>query len=242
MYLLPIPPGYSINHPVRRRPCPISHFCDSTAALRPSCSADRQCDNDMPGRYWYAVAVLLVVSGGVASGLLMWSRLANLDAGLTRFVVPGSALIELPEAGAYTIFHESRSVIEGRIYVTENVAGLRVGVRSDETGEPVSLTRPSGSSSYSFGGYTGESVLSFELAKPGRYRLSASYPDGRGEPQTVLAVSHGFISRLLTTIFGVIAIGFASFGAAVAIGVVTFLKRRRAMHDAAGDGGRVRLG
>ena len=52
----------------------------------------------------------------------------------------------------------------------------------------------------------------------------------------MLAVSHGFVSRLLTTIFGVIAIGFASFGAAVAIGVVTFLKRRRAMHEAPATG------
>lgn len=192
----------------------------------------------MPGRYWYAVAVLIVVSGGVAAGLLLWSRLANLEPGLTRLVVPGSALIELPEAGAYTIFHESRSVIEGRIYATENVAGRR----SEGTGEAMPLTEPSWSSSYSLGGHTGESVLSFELARPGRYRLSASYPDGRGEPQTVLAVGSGFVSRLLTTIFGVIAIGFASFGAAAAIGVVTFLKRRRAMHAAAGDEGRVRLG
>jgi hypothetical protein len=187
---------------------------------------------NMPGRYWYVVAILIWLGGMAAAGLFLWSRLAGWEAGLTRVIVPGSAVLDLAETGSYTIFHESHGVIDGRIYAAENISGLRVQLRPEPSGEPVPLTK-SGSSRYSINEHRGYAVLAFELPAPGRYRLLAGYDDGRTEPKTVLAVGQGFVARLVTTILTCVAIGLGSAAAGIAIWIVVFLKRRRAKIAAA---------
>src|SRR5437764_4980789 len=85
----------------------------------------------MPGRYWYAVAALVWLAGAAGAFAFLRFQLMDLAPGLMRVVVPGSTVLDLSEPGSYTIFHESESVLDGRIYAVENVSGLRVTLRSD---------------------------------------------------------------------------------------------------------------
>ena len=105
-------------------------------------------------------------------------------------------------------------------------------VRSVETGRTIAVRRPSGSSSYEFGGRSGRSVLAFDIDKPGTYRLTAGYDDGRTQPQAVLAVGTGFVSGLLATIAMSFGIALAGVAAALVIFIVVLLKRRRALQAA----------
>jgi hypothetical protein len=181
----------------------------------------------MTSRAWYVVAVAVFVVAAGCAGWILWAGISGIGDSVVRVVVPGVATLDLDHSGSYTIFHERRSVIDGRIYAEANVDGLRVTVTREAGGEPVPVTRPTATSRYSIGGHEGVSVLSFEIGEPGRYRLSAAYEDARSHGKTVLAIEHGFVARLLKTIAGTIATGLFGFAAAVVIATITFVKRRR---------------
>ncbi|MFZ5792696.1 MAG: hypothetical protein ACOY3L_18550 [Pseudomonadota bacterium] len=188
----------------------------------------------MPGRQWYVLAAAIFIAGAAAAGMHLYSRLPALALELPQFVVPGSAEIDLPEPGTYTIFHERVSVVDGRYYQADDVSGLRITIESEDTGAVVALTAPSMTTSYEFGGRSGVSILSFELDAPGRYRLAAAYGNGQRAPAVVLAVGHGFVGKLMAMILSTMAIGLGSAALAIAIAVVTLLKRRKAHREAAG--------
>jgi hypothetical protein len=179
----------------------------------------------VPGRIWYLVAVAIFLVGMAAMAAFLISRLMSMDSGLTRFVVPGEQTMTL-EAGAFTIFHEPQGVIDGKIYAGGSIEGLTVSVTGPDGGV-VPLTG-AGSGRYSIGGHTGFAVFDFTVASPGAYVVAGRYADGAEGPQTVLAVGAGFLSGLLTTVFGSLAIAFGGAIIAAAIGVTVLVKRRRA--------------
>ncbi|MBV8523261.1 MAG: hypothetical protein JOY71_14250 [Acetobacteraceae bacterium] len=182
----------------------------------------------MPGRYWYAVAILLWIGGAICAGLIMWAGLSGMGAGLVRGIMPGSLELTLDKPGTYTIFHETNSLIDGRIYTSQSADGLHLQVSAQPSGTPVQVNAASGMN-YTLGGHEGSSIAAFAIETPGAYRLVATYPNNRTGPPVALAVGGRFMGSLLGTILGAFAIGFAGFAAALAIVIVTFIRRRRAI-------------
>ncbi|HUF50764.1 MAG TPA: hypothetical protein VMN60_08025 [Longimicrobiales bacterium] len=182
----------------------------------------------MPGRIWYLIAVAVFILGGILAAAFAFLQLRGLGDELPQIVVPGSAELVLEEPGTYTIFHEAESFVDGRYYSAADVSGLSVEISSAETGAAVPLEPPGANMTYSLGGRSGRSVLGFEIEAPGAHRFTGFYDDGRSEPQTVLAVGHGFGRKLVLTIAGTIGIGLLAAGIAIAIVVITFGKRQRA--------------
>ena len=187
----------------------------------------------MKSKVGYWLAPIPVILGFTLAGWLVWSSIAALQNALTRFVMPGTSVLTLNEPGTYTIFHEADSVVDGKLYAAPNVAGLDIDVTDEATGQKIAVAVPGMSSTYSIGGHSGKSVLAFDIAAPGRYRLNAAYANGRSEPQTVLAVGRGFFGRLLGAIFGAIGAAFAGIIAAVVLVLTTFFRRRRMLRMAA---------
>jgi len=187
----------------------------------------------MPGRRWYVLAAAIFIAGAAVAGMLLYTRLQSLASELPQFVVPGSVEIDLAEAGTYTIFHERVSVVDGRYYTADDVSDLAVTLESQATGAGIALAAPALTTSYEFGGRSGVSILSFEIGKPGRYRLAAAYGGGQQGPAVVLTVGHGFMRELTMMILSVMGIGFGTAGIAIAIAIATLLKRRKARRAAA---------
>lgn len=185
-----------------------------------------------PGRWWYVVAGLIAAAAVAVTIYFVIHRVSGLTDRLVQVVVPGQASLTLNETGSYTIFHEYQSVVDGKVYSTGSVSDLRVTVAGPD-GRRVSLTSPSGTSRYSIAGRAGSSIFAFEAAQPGVYRLAASYEDGRREPRTVLTVGTGFLAGIFMTVLITLAIMFAGIGSAVAIAIIVFLARRRALRAGA---------
>lgn len=179
----------------------------------------------MPSRLWYVVAILVLLAGIAGGVSFMMPRLTGLSDDFIRVIVPGDHEIELPEAGSYTIFHEPSGTVEGVLYTASDISGLRVSLSSAAGGD-IALGAGSGSR-YTAGGHRGYSIFTFEIPSAGAYHLAAAYDDGRTEPRTILAVSGGFVSGLVFTILGTIAMIFAGIGLALAVGLTTFFRRRR---------------
>ena len=181
-----------------------------------------------PSRWLYLLAAILFIGGWVAAGTTVIKAVSgDLGKGLIQVVVPGEEKLEFDQAGTYTIFHEYESVYKNQVFSisnSSNISGLELTVKSEATGEQLSL-RPSTSSSYSLGSRSARSLYKFDIANPGTYVLSGKYPDSDG-PKVVLAVSHGFVQKMFGTIFSAIAYVLAGTLLGVGLAIYTFLKRR----------------
>jgi hypothetical protein len=180
-----------------------------------------------PGRRWYFLAILIFIAGWAGMAMFLASRLSGSAERMMRVLVPGQTEIRLNEPGTYTIFHEFQSTFEGRVYNVDNISGLEITVRPSAGGAALPL-KGGTTTNYSVGSRSGRSLFQFEVTTPGAYRVVGTYPTGRQQPQTVLAIDRGFVGELLLTIFGGIAIAFGSMAIAITMIMVVFIRRRRA--------------
>jgi len=181
-----------------------------------------------PSRWYYVLAAVIFVGGLVGFVVLVFENLRGMERKLQQVVVPGRAEVTLRDSGNYTIFYEHKSVVGNKIYSTEpELSGLQCTLTSKTTGAQVVLSAAT-SANYEFGSRAGTSVFDFNIREPGTYELNAAYPDGKSGPEVVLAFAHDFTARLLITVFGSIAIGFGAYAAALAVTIVTAVKRSNA--------------
>jgi hypothetical protein len=82
-----------------------------------------------PSRYWYLIAVLVFLAGFAGMAMVLFNQLSKLGDDLVQIVVPGERELTL-EAGSYTIFHERQSIVDGRIFSVDSIAGLAVTLTS----------------------------------------------------------------------------------------------------------------
>lgn len=187
--------------------------------------------NIRPRKWWYVISVLIFIIGISAFVLWLANGISGITSGSQQFVVPGKSEIFLSEPGKYEIFYEYRSVVNGKVYLTEeNLSGLQCTLKDRSTDQFVSMETPSINSNYSLGGRAGISVLEFTVKKAGIYDLSAQYSNGKEGQEVVLAVGKGIGGK----ISGVIVVGIAIFILTIALSiiafVVTFLMRRKVVH------------
>jgi len=186
-----------------------------------------------PERWYYGLAGATFISGWLLFGLFLFRNLSRISSELQQVVVPGKTELSLNRPGSYTIYYEYESVVGSKVYSSSrSLSGLECTVASKAMGQEVTLSRTAVSSRYSVGGRSGYSVFDFKIDRPGIYEISAQYPEGQEGPEVVLAVGQGFTMRVLTTVFGGLAIVFGSIGLSVAIAVYTAVKRHKALRQA----------
>ena len=182
-----------------------------------------------PSRWYYGVAVLVFFLGVAGFAWLLFKNLSGLGESLRQVVVPGKADLVLTEPGDYTVFYEYRSVVGSKVYSTEKgLSGLECTLAASNSGSKLVLSPASSSSTYTLGGREGVSMFEFRVAQPGTYVFSATYGPGKEGPEVVMAIGHDFTGRLVATILGGLGLFFGSFAAAVAIFLVTLIKRSKA--------------
>lgn len=189
---------------------------------------------------WYPVlaALLLPLFGCLISAAVIYQQFQGLPGALgrmslnnlTQVVVPGSKEIHFSKKGAYAVYYEYRSVVNGVSYITSQTPpALECALRSKTSDEAASL-----SSDYVKGNVystkdnmrTGVLMMSISMDKPGAYEFSCRYPDGRPMPKVVLAVGPNFIyeffnaaARSLAALLG----GLVVFGVLNAFTMIVLL-------------------
>ena len=187
-----------------------------------------------PGRWYYGLGGAVLVAGCVYFGVFLWQNISRIGENLTQLVAPGKSQLTLSKPGKYTIFHEYQSVVGNKVYSTSReLSGLECSLVSMSTGAEIALSPSAMNSTYSLRSRSGVSVLDFQIESPGTYELSAQYSGGREGPEVVLAVGQGFAEDIFKTVFGALGILFGSIGLAVAIIVITLIKRDKAKKRAA---------
>jgi len=198
--------------------------------------------NVRPGHFFYGLgALLLIISifGAALLGHSVFKDISGLTDMLRQVVVPGKSDITLVETGKYTIFYEHESVVGDKVYWTGQSfpAGLECHLKNKATGAGVPLARPMGSSTYSLGQRSGQSILEFRIDQPGTYEISAAYGKGQSGPDVVIAVGHGFAKAIIVVAAKIISvlIFFLLGAAAIAMILVIIVKRRKTRKQLVSD-------
>lgn len=184
--------------------------------------------NIRPKKWWYVISVLIFIIGISAFVLWLVKGISGITNGSQQFVVPGKSEISLSEPGKYEIFYEYRSVVNGKVYLTEeNLSGLQCTLKDRATDQFVNMENPSINSNYSLGGRAGISVLEFTIKKAGIYDLSAQYSSSKEGQEVVLVIGKSIGGKISGVIIGGIAIFILTIALSIIVFVVTFLMRRR---------------
>ncbi len=189
---------------------------------------------NMRSPLWFVVAGVIGLAGLVAAWLYAVPRIKGFTAGLQQVVMPGPVVISLDRPGAYTLYAETNSVVDGQLFTTPPPNGTRVTLTSEATGEVVALDAVHGSIEYEFGQRKGHAMLGFVIDQPGRYRLAAA--GGPTGARYVLAIGHGSawgqMGSLFRTILVTLALGMGGLGIAGIIVAVTVMQRDKAKRAA----------
>lgn len=173
----------------------------------------------IPGLGWYALAGVVFLAGLAVGGILVWRFVAGFEPAV-RFLAPGEARVSIAAPGDQVVWHEHRTVYQGRAF---NVApampdGTRYRVQAPD-GSPIAIEPHSGMSSE---GGEGRSVSVAHFAAPaaGVYRVVV---DGLKEPR-ILAVGPNRAWPIMKLVGEVSLIVVLALGAAIAVGLYGFLR------------------
>lgn len=160
---------------------------------------------------------------------------------LTQVVVPGSADLTLSRTGAYAVYYEYRSVVDGVEYVgSETPPPLVCSLTAKATGREIPVVPDFVATNRYYaewGQRQGVLVMSTTVDEPGDYTFSARYPDDRERPPVVLAVGQNIFwevggivvsvaGSVLSGVLGGLIVLWGSVLAAVVIAIVVAVKRR----------------
>jgi hypothetical protein len=173
-----------------------------------------------PSRLYYLFAVIISIGGCVASVTQGIGDVQNTVESMPRFVMPGEVSLEL-KAGKYTGYHERQSIVDGHVYASDALSGLRCALRS-ASGDAVPLEASSVNSSYTLGSYAGTSVFELKVTSAGRHQLTCAYADGQASQPVVVAIGSGLMGSILRMLLPLLL----SLTLGVAIFIVVYVKRR----------------
>src|SRR4029453_1273052 len=160
----------------------------------------------IPGLAWYAVAGTVFLSGLALAAILVWRFVAAFEPAVW-FMAPGEAQVALSGSGEYILWHEHRTVYQGRTYdVPPRMPdGTRFRVRGPR-GEVPPLPGDGATTLQAHNeGRDGRSVsvARFEAAEPGTYVVSV---EGSFEPRVMSVGPNrlGPILKLVGAVSGVV--------------------------------------
>jgi uncharacterized membrane protein len=173
----------------------------------------------IPGLGWYALAGGILLAGLALAAVLAWRFIAAFDPP-ARFLAPGEAQVSLAAPGDYIVWHEHRTVYQGRTFDLAPAMpdGTRYRVQAPD-GSSIAVEPHGGMSSEGTQGRS-VSVAHFEAPFAGAYRVAV---DGASEPR-VMAVGPNRVWPIMKLAGEVSVVVILALGLAVAVGLYGFLR------------------
>lgn len=199
-----------------------------------------------PTRWYYLLAILLPLFACVVTTALVYRNVPKLPGALeavgikhlTQVIVPGEAEIYFPRAGAYAVYYEYRSVMDGVEYVRAKYPpGIDCHLKSKLTGHYIALTPEyieGNVYSTQNRGREGVLIKSMSIDNPGVYVFSCQYTNDRTHPEIVLAVGPNIVWEYFNVavkpVAAILCGGFVFVGALgisiLIIGIVAYKRRK----------------
>jgi hypothetical protein len=177
-----------------------------------------------PTRAWYWVALGIFLAGVAWAVIATVALIGRVDS-FPRVPDPGSGVISLTHSGGYLIYYEGPGASSG------NPPAGDVRVRPLSGSAVQSIKAYSSSLTYQFGNHDGIAVASLQIARPGRFLVtatSATAPAGSD-----LAVGSNIAGGIVTIALPGVILVLAGFGSAIAIAIIRHSRAKRARSSGA---------
>src|SRR5215472_2730104 len=185
--------------------------------------------NAGPSPWFYALGGVCVAAGVAIFLYALLHGIFHVTDSLTQVVVPGEAQLNLKRDLDYTVFVERESVVNGKIYATDDsLIGLECNAALVSGVQKISMRPARGSLTYNVGGRSGRSVFEFRVPEDGAYDFACGYSGMARGPQVVVAVGSGVGEAIMKTILQSLGGMFGGFGLGGAIFFAVFILRARA--------------
>ncbi|MGO4616167.1 hypothetical protein AB4305_17975 [Nocardia sp. 2YAB30] len=178
-----------------------------------------------PSGRWFVLGGALIalgVIGGIVLGVVGFLHASGRIDDFQRVKVPGSGMVNLTEAGGYTVYLEYPGASSDS---AKSSVSLRV---TDPGGGHVALERYGANVTYSFGKHEGRTGFSFEARRPGAYRVTTA-----GDSEVTVAIGQGLGSSFVGALLGALGLGFGGVILGVLVIVVVAVKRSGSKRRAA---------
>jgi len=186
-------------------------------------------------RWYYGFAVLLPILSCLITSGVIYRGSPNLPGALetidihnmTQVIVPGSADIMFPKKGAYAVYYEYRSLIDGVQYINAKTPpSLICTLISETTGKEVGV-----SPEYIEGNTystkererVGVHLLSISMTEPGTYTFSCHYQDEKIAPKVVVAIGPNIVWELFNIVARPVAAILGGLVVLLVSGLIAFL-------------------
>lgn len=185
---------------------------------------------DVPGKGWYWAAGALALGSTLAAVALIAWLILSLGSD-NQFLVPGRLAINIEQPGKVVIWHDHRTVFQGRSYDAPGrlPVGARIRAIEEASGRELEVGATLGASSAS-GNSRRVSVAQFRAEQPGRHLVLV---EGTFEPR-VFSAGADFLPRLLWSIFGAVALVLVGWGLAIGLFAWVFIRREAGVASVVG--------
>ena len=182
-------------------------------------------------RAWLAAALVCAL-GGTAGAVALVIGLLQAIGNDPRVLAPGRYSLAVDQPGKVVIWHDHRTLFEGRRYdVAEALpAGARIRAIEEASGHELAIGAALGASSEQ-GTSRRVAVAQFQAAHPGRYQIVV---EGVFEPR-VFSAGLDSLPRVLWTLGGAAALLLASWALAIGLLAWAFLGREARLPAQAGS-------
>jgi uncharacterized membrane protein len=136
-----------------------------------------------------------------------------------RFLAPGAAAVDVAQPGTYVLWHEHRTVFDGKTFDAEAQlpGGLQFRANAPD-GRRLDLRASNGS--VKSGSAERVAVVEFVAPAPGRYRVAVQ---GQFEPR-VFSISRSLLAPIFRAVGGAVAALVFGIGGAIALALYGFLR------------------
>ena len=147
------------------------------------------------------VAILLVFFGGVALFMtVVIYGLAGPSSERITFEAPGRAIVQLPAAGSYVLYHEfPRTQDSQGLQRPEGSELIAVTLTNERTGARIEVDQPETRRSYTIRRRFAESIREFTVGHAGTFRFETDFPRGTPAPDMTLVALQPYPQRLART-------------------------------------------
>jgi hypothetical protein len=185
---------------------------------------------------YYGLGALILLIGCLVATTILFFGARNLPAAiaeaynldsLTQVVVPGSADLALSRTGAYAVYYEHRSVVDGVEYVNgETSPSLDCVLTRQNTQDEIPLVPDfveTNEYSTKDRRREGKLFMSTTVNEPGNYTFSCKHSDGSDQPKYVLAFGQNLFWELLRSLAGTASSILGSLAAIVVAGIAAMV-------------------